>query len=489
MSRICSAIALTVVATSVVSGCNFEPATPELVHTPNENALALNEGLERDASAQAQLDGALRMLFGTPGAPAFYGTEDWADEGFFPGSWTWDEASDEFQNGLMAQNREDFADQLAFLELEQALPSEVDVPSYALDLQAKWQEHLDYLFDEDGPDGDMEWVTAQGGGEVHTWLSDAQNLFIRYYPDLATTAETYRQQCYHCHGASGGGDGSTVRYLNPLPRDYRPGIFKFTALNNKAKPRHEDLMHTLEEGIYTTAMPSFKRLPKSMLAGLADYVRLLAIRGETELLVSLEYDQDRGFSLDKVLEMYDLVVGMWREGDSELIVFDGRVPAVTPEAIERGRALFMSETGANCIGCHGAQGRGNGVSAWETDMVGEEYVKDDWKNEITPRDLTRGIYRFGRRPIDLYRRIYAGINGTPMPAHFDLQLTEADGSTRRLVESDLWDLVAFVRALPSMTDPNWQPEYHGEEEAEHGDADRDEETDHDEANGHDEGGY
>jgi hypothetical protein len=77
---------------------------------------------------------------------------------------------------------------------------------------------------------------------------------------------------------------------------------------------------------------------------------------------------------------------------------------------------------------------------------GEEYAKDDWNNEIMPRDLTRGVFRFGRRPIDLYRRIYAGINGTPMPEHFGMTITE-NGEQRTMTEDDIWDLVFFVRTL------------------------------------------
>ena len=40
---------------------------------------------------------------------------------------------------------------------------------------------------------------------------------------------------------------------------------------------------------------------------------------------------------------------------------------------------------------------------------------DVWDHPIKPRDLTSGVYRGGRRPLDIYRRIHAGIKGTPMP--------------------------------------------------------------------------
>src|SRR5579871_3796418 len=39
----------------------------------------------------------------------------------------------------------------------------------------------------------------------------------------------YMRHCLHCHGVSGDGDGPTAQYLNPRPRDYRQGVFKFTS--------------------------------------------------------------------------------------------------------------------------------------------------------------------------------------------------------------------------------------------------------------------
>ena len=57
--------------------------------------------------------------------------------------------------------------------------------------------------------------------------------------------------------------------------------------------------------------------------------------------------------------------------------------------------------------------------------------------EQRSRNLHLGIYRGGRRPVDLYRRIYAGINGTPMP---ELRLA--------LKPNEIWDLVNYVRSLP-----------------------------------------
>ncbi len=44
----------------------------------------------------------------------------------------------------------------------------------------------------------------------------------------------YRRHCAHCHGISGDGHGPTAAILDPYPRDYRPGIFKFKSTYSAA---------------------------------------------------------------------------------------------------------------------------------------------------------------------------------------------------------------------------------------------------------------
>jgi len=62
---------------------------------------------------------------------------------------------------------------------------------------------------------------------------------------------------------------------------------------------------------------------------------------------------------------------------------------------------------------------------------------DAWNHPIRPRDLTTGIYRGGRRPVDIFRRISAGIKGTPMT-----------GFGTSLSEAEIWDLVNYVMSIP-----------------------------------------
>ena len=117
--------------------------------------------------------------------------------------------------------------------------------------------------------------------------------------------------------------------------------------------------------------------------------------------------------------------------------------ADTAESRERGRKLFHSDT-AKCAQCHGPAGKGDGPQTEDYQVILGTNKKrtvpglfDDWGNPIKPRDLTSGIYRGGRRPLDIYRRIYSGIKGTPMPPF---------GTA--LKEEEIWDLVNYAMSLP-----------------------------------------
>jgi mono/diheme cytochrome c family protein len=434
MSRNARPTALGTALLALCSACRFEPPRPVLHFSLNAEEIATqNADLDENLADQEHLLGALEFLFGTPSHPKFLVLPEWADEEvpFDPNYWSVDAlASDEESErmaALRASNARAYAAQIAAVRADDfdAVPE----PRYAPDL---WEDWLALVAER-----------REGSDEERDWVAEGVELFEGYFPLLEVSAELYRQQCYHCHGAEGGGDGSTARFLNPRPRDYRPGIFKFIAEKSKAHPRNEDLFRVLSEGIYTTAMPSFRRFTDAQLWGLADYVKLLSIRGETEILMISDYDSAEGIQPETLLENYRLVVERWRNAQNDFVAYEGEIPESTPERIARGRDLYMDANGANCVKCHGATGRGDGESVKNN----PEDATDEWGDPILPRDLTRGLFRFGRRPIDIYRRIYAGINGTPMPEHFGMQITEKDGTKRLLDEDDVWDLVFYVRSL------------------------------------------
>lgn len=275
----------------------------------------------------------------------------------------------------------------------------------------------------------------------------------------------YAEHCQHCHGVSGDGEGPTARYLNPRPRDYRAGIFKFTSTATPNRATREDLAHTIEEGIPGTYMPSFKLLTPEESAALVEYVLWLACRGETELkrtqVLALDFTQEAAredpagvrqsfaeafetqFPNDFDEETSD-IASKWQEAEEESVaVFPkSKRPPISLESIARGREIFRSET-AKCATCHGEAGKGDGPQTLlvQKDPQGRDRdtpgLFDDWGNPIQPRNLTTGIYRGGRRPIDIYRRIYAGIKGTPMT-----------GFGTSLTDEQIWDLVNYVMSMP-----------------------------------------
>lgn len=310
---------------------------------------------------------------------------------------------------------------------------------------------------------------------------------------LAFGKKVYQRNCMHCHGTTGDGQGPTAPYLNPLPRDFRNGVFKFTSTHSGEKATREDLRQLLANGIPGTYMPSFLLLGEDETTAVIEYVRWLAMRGEYEKRLideladftidgvneSIKKSEEKqaeaiaagekpeepvltsetalakasesfaGFVKDDLPDLEeetaDFVASLWKRGeDSGSLVVPISERVNDDEASrERGRLLYLSDK-TKCYTCHGITGRGDGSSQdqyWAKPGSDEKYavkgLHDSWGNPIPPRDLTKGQYRGGRRPIDLYRRLYAGIKGTPMPAF---------GGTV-LQEQDLWDVVNYVMSV------------------------------------------
>ena len=431
-------------AALLFGACKIDARTPTLAYQPSSFLTEVDEEGEPyvPAAMQANIHGSLAMLFGQPTEPRYMLLEDWADDGWNPnwpqypeGDDGMGDIDDDTLDAIYADNERSFASQLAAIDAaaEGSGPwAAVTVPETAPDLADAWADMLAQT-EEEGFAADAEFV------------DDAKYLFANWYPKLKDSAELYRVQCMHCHGVSGEGDGTTAPYLNPKPRNYTLGVFKFTALKDKARPRRADIVRILDEGVTGTAMPSFRRLSLAELHGLADYVRLLSIRGETErYIVTLAEDEDFSYlTTSMVNEAYEEIWSRWTGQEDKVISFDGEVPPVTEEMLARGRELFGDATRGNCVSCHGDNGGGTGPSAYE-EVDGElVFLKDDWGDELQPRNLVHGVFRGGRRPIDVYRRIYAGINGSYMPGIGDV--TEADDPV--MTKDDLWALVHYVRSL------------------------------------------
>lgn len=306
----------------------------------------------------------------------------------------------------------------------------------------------------------------------------------------------YREHCAHCHGITGDGAGPTATFLNPYPRDYRLGKFKFKSTPIGQKPTHGDLKKILLSGIPGTAMPSFKLLPDLEVEALVDYVKYLSFRGEVErglMMAAVELDKDKllvsvigdkaaeaekSAQRDQVAAIKEVVSNIAnRWVAAEALMADAKSEvAERPDyrgkeaelvaSQQRGRDLFYGAV-ANCIKCHGDSALGDGNTVDYDDWVKDLY--DPAKNpqkaadfvsrgllpprNIRPRNLRLGVFRGGLRPIDIYWRIKNGIEGTPMPAA--TMKPEGDPNAKGLLPGDIWDLVNYVQSLPyeSINDP------------------------------------
>ncbi len=286
----------------------------------------------------------------------------------------------------------------------------------------------------------------------------------------------YREHCVHCHGITGDGAGPTAAFLNPYPRDYREGWFKFKSTKLPERPTVDNLMRTLHEGISGTAMPSFKLMPEIDREALVEYVRFLSMRGEMELELASAAREAKDTPLktdhDSLAEIFEPIATGWQK-PKEVTVADcpdqlrfekiaARVNAKEIKTLDQersialGRQMFTHESsfefekrtyqGAACIKCHGPTALGDGQTTdyddwtklaydpakwptWDKDLWGDKPSKQGElvpasiverlgalpARNIIPRNLRLGVFRGGRRPLDIYYRIHEGIKGTPMP--------------------------------------------------------------------------
>lgn len=195
-------------------------------------------------------------------------------------------------------------------------------------------------------------------------------------PSAVEVARLYADACAPCHGRVGDGRGRAARLLGaPQPRDFTAGVYKFRSTSTGSLPTDADLHRIVSRGVPGTWMPGWENL----LTPAERWALVRYIKGFSEL-----------FSLD----------------EPEPPIEIPPPPDPTPALVQEGRFVYAM---LGCAECHGPRGRGDGPSAAE--------LTDDWGRPTRPYDLTRGVYRNGSAPADLYRTLVTGLSGTPMPAY------------------------------------------------------------------------
>jgi mono/diheme cytochrome c family protein len=149
-------------------------------------------------------------------------------------------------------------------------------------------------------------------------------------------------------------------------------------------------------------MPSWAHLPEETRWGLVHYVKAFAKR---QLKINAAHEPDQFGS----------------GGAGPLII----PPEPLYDDAAQARALELFTKG--CAPCHGATAKGDGTQK-QTDSKGFP---------TRPRDLTLGVFKGSPEADQVYRRIVAGLPGSPMPQSGYLQ------------GKDGWHLTHFVRSLSS----------------------------------------
>lgn len=247
---------------------------------------------------------------------------------------------------------------------------------------------------------------------------------------LRRGAAIFQERCAACHGATGDGAGPEAEYMYPRPRDYRRGIFKFVSTPYGSKPRREDLLRTLQQGAKGTSMPSFALLPEEDLEAVLDYVLVLTHRGELETQLMIEAANEDEVSEEAVDDAVELIGELWEEAEGAKVWPVTQMPPYSEESVELGKKAFLTEE-AGCFKCHGKDGTGK-------TSENTQGFKDLWGFQTRAADLTSGMFHGGNRPDDIYRRIYSGINGTPMPS-FQMKLAKEPET--------FWHLVHYVQFI------------------------------------------
>src|ERR1051325_5292898 len=83
----------------------------------------------------------------------------------------------------------------------------------------------------------------------------------------------YMRNCVFCHGKRGDGKGEMSPTLQPPPRDFGAGLFKYRSTPSGSLPTNEDLARTIRQGIPDTAMPAFAALPQRDIEAVIEYVK------------------------------------------------------------------------------------------------------------------------------------------------------------------------------------------------------------------------
>ncbi|TAN22959.1 MAG: c-type cytochrome [Acidobacteria bacterium] len=237
--------------------------------------------------------------------------------------------------------------------------------------------------------------------------------------------EVYASNCVPCHGEDGYGNGPRAAGLNPPPRNYHSGKFRYgTSVLT--------LYHTVTNGSPGTAMPSFVALSPEERMAVVHYVR-------TDFIPKAAYQNNTPAQLEalatpaasgptRLPPLNPVPQGPRIPIDVAMQILANQKPAAPPQPLAAkktgpppapqtadvalGRAVYQ----ARCLACHGDQGQGG----LPTMMIGSDpYV------EVTARPFSQPVMMSSPNDRAAFNQyVLHGLPGRMMPGEGTLTATQ-----------------------------------------------------------------
>ena len=224
--------------------------------------------------------------------------------------------------------------------------------------------------------------------------------------DAQKGKEIYDKRCWWCHGGQGAGDGPAAERLNPPPRDFTSGVYKWkTTPFDEMAPTDNDFARMIKGGMTHNSIAGWTGMNGTSMPGWAD---MLSDKDVADLTAYIRQFAELGAPEKAAITI--------PSGGS------------SKEGLEKGKKIFQDR----CTECHGDEGRGDATKK----------LKDDSGFRTWPRNFSKAwTFRVSNDPKDIYTRVSVGISGTQMPSFAD------PTNTKKLTDEERWDVANYVSSL------------------------------------------